>query len=81
MKDVSKNLIKVYLNNKKAVKKQMQVKDLFHIIDSLKDLDIKDEEFLLDMKKILKSTLHKISTSQLTDILSAAKYMEKFKSC
>jgi hypothetical protein len=63
MQEVSKSLIKVFKSNKKIIKKQMQVKDLLAIIDSLKDLNVKDEEFILDMKKVLKSTLHKISTS------------------
>ena len=63
MQDVSKSLIKVYKNNKKIIKKLMSVKDLINIVDCLKDLNVRDEEFLLEIKKILKQTLYKISTS------------------
>ena len=73
--------MQVFKKNKKLVKKQMLVKDLVTIIDCFKDLEINDEEFILETNKILKSTLHKVTAAQLTVIIQAVKYMDKFESC
>jgi hypothetical protein len=62
MQDLQKNLVKIFKENKKNIKKQMVVRDLIAILDSLQELGIKDVEFLKDFKKVTSATLHKIGT-------------------